>query len=696
VALPVTDPQSPARESGAVALPAQPAVAEAEAQAPPRPRPRPRLGRLAALAARLPLLVPAALTAFLGMQSGGFFPEATGIAAIALAALLLLRVTLARAPFAGWSRSAGLATAALGLLAVWTLLSALWSDSPARAMIEFDRTLLYTLALVLLATFAWRPGDLGIALRWLLLAMVGLAALGLVSRLYPDLGIGTVTDGRSRLAYPLTYWNALGVLCALGGVLAVHVASGGAERALARVLAVGTLPVLAVTAYLTFSRGAIVTAAIGLLAYVVLARPRRLLFTLLAAGAPTVLALRAAWDAEVLATARFALGEGPAQGAAVGRWVLGAVLGAMLLRVALLWLERRLDRVRLPRALPVALAVLALAGVTVAALAADLPDRVRTQAQEFAQGDEVTSAGDNRDRLSEVGNNGRLSLWGVALDVAEERPVLGAGAGMFAVEWLVRRPDRWQSLDGHSLYLEVLAELGVVGLAALLLALGALVGGVALRIRGPHRQAAAALLAAAIALLAHAAIDWDWEVTALFAWLFAAGGIALARAPGEAPVAFVAPGRSARVLIGLGCAVLALTPVAVVLSQRAVKDSAEAFVRGDCTRAVDGALNALDALSVRPEPHEIIGYCDLRGGQAALGVRAMRAAQARDPRDWRYHYGLAIAQAIAGEDPRPAAERARRLNPLEPLAVELDEALSETRSPRRWYRIAARSEIPRL
>src|SRR3712207_8288805 len=40
---------------------------------------------------------------------------------------------------------------------------------------EFDRVLLYTLALCLMATFSWRPGDLGVALRWVLVAMVALA-----------------------------------------------------------------------------------------------------------------------------------------------------------------------------------------------------------------------------------------------------------------------------------------------------------------------------------------------------------------------------------------------------------------------------------------------------------------------------------------------------------------------------------------
>ena len=42
----------------------------------------------------------------------------------------------------------------LALFAVWTLLSAGWSDAPARAMIEFDRALAYLLVVVLIGSLA--------------------------------------------------------------------------------------------------------------------------------------------------------------------------------------------------------------------------------------------------------------------------------------------------------------------------------------------------------------------------------------------------------------------------------------------------------------------------------------------------------------------------------------------------------------
>ena len=46
-------------------------------------------------------------------------------------------------------------------------------------------------------------------------------------------------------------------------------------------------------------------------------------------------------------------------------------------------------------------------------------------------------------------------------------------------------------------------------------------------------------------------------------------------------------------------------------------------------------------------------------------MRAMRSARARDPDGWEYAYGLAVTQALAGQDPTAAAAAAHRLNPLE-------------------------------
>ena len=59
----------------------------------------------------------------------------------------------------------------------------------------------------------------------------------------------------------------------------------------------------------------------------------------------------------------------------------------------------------------------------------------------------------------------RPSYWRVALEDAGMHPLLGSGAGSFDDVWLTHRPIAVNVRDAHSLYLEVLAELGPVGLA---------------------------------------------------------------------------------------------------------------------------------------------------------------------------------------------------------------------------------------
>jgi hypothetical protein len=128
-------------------------------------------------------------------------------------------------------------------------------------------------------------------------------------------------------------------------------------------------------------------------------------------------------------------------------------------------------------------------------------------------------------------------------------------------------------------------------------------------------------------------------------------------------------------------------------SQARLDASAQAFERDDCATTVDAALDSTEALPVRAEPFELIAYCDLRAGEPALAVAAFQAARRRDPGAWQYAYGLAVARALAGRDPRPAIAEARRLNPREPRARDLAAALSGDRAAA-WRRAARRAPLP--
>ena len=57
-------------------------------------------------------------------------------------------------------------------------------------------------------------------------------------------------------------------------------------------------------------------------------------------------------------------------------------------------------------------------------------------------------------------SNGRIDIWRQALDAFAAHPLGGIGGGSFDRWWNMHRPAELSVVDGHSLYLEVLAELG--------------------------------------------------------------------------------------------------------------------------------------------------------------------------------------------------------------------------------------------
>ncbi len=260
------------------------------------------------------LLLPAALLVFFAFNSGGFYPGPPAYVAVLLCTVLALRVVLAGNPFAGAGLAMSMAGGALGLYALLTLLSQIWSHAPGSALQEFDRTLVYVLVFVLFASLPHSRERLAWMVRILGLAIFVICACGLITRLLPHLWPTTSELAINRLSFPLTYWNALGILGAMGVVIAVHLASEHREHAFVRVLASASIPILATTIYFTFSRGGILGALIGSVVYMLVARPRLLLSTVIAAVPTTAIALKVAYDANLLATQTPTAGAAVAQG----------------------------------------------------------------------------------------------------------------------------------------------------------------------------------------------------------------------------------------------------------------------------------------------------------------------------------------------------------------------------------------------
>ena len=661
--------------------------------------------RISATGAALLVLVPGALVAAFSFQAGGFFAGTVAAGAIVLGLALVLRITLAERPFAGLSVPFVVAAAALALFAVWTLVSSGWSDAPARALLEYDRVLLYLLAFLLVGALGRTPQRLRWAIRCVAIAAVVVCACGFVTRALPDVWSVPVSIHNERLGYPLTYWNALGLLAAIGLVLCFALTSDARESRVGRVLAAAALPLLGATLLLTFSRGAVVAALAGVVMVIVVGRPGALLSGALVAVPSVLVALNGAYDADLLAQLDPTTAAATAQGHDLALLVAVCAVAAAAARAALLLLDARIARVSVPERLRrrewrwAANAAPAVV-VLVAVIALGVPGEISARYDGFFNEREVSDSGGVRNRLLAVGNNGRIGHWEVALDAYRENRQHGDGAGTYALRWDKDRSVTFQAEDGHSLYVEVLGELGLVGIALLATALLLILGGFARLARGPDRMIGAALLAAGLTWALHAGVDWQWEMPAVTAWVFAAGGLALAgRVDPSSSAGAVrfrpALGNVARIVAAIGVLLVLLVPLSIHRSQGPLAQAAQAWSRGDCATAIDRALSARDALSIRPEPYVLIGFCDVRLGQPQLAVRALQRAVALDPANWEMHYGLALVRAVAGLDPRPQAREAARLNPSDgDLATALAASLGSTDDPRAWRRRALRAPLP--
>lgn len=148
-------------------------------------------------------------------------------------------------------------------LAGWTALSLRWAPLGEAAREDVWRLALYAAVLPLaVAAFRDRPvaRALELALALLALVVVGYGLLGDLGVL--DLTSSFAADG--RLDQPLSYWNAMGALAAVGVVLCTRIALDRTRVAPVRVAAfVALLPLLA-GLYLTYSRGALAAVGLGL------------------------------------------------------------------------------------------------------------------------------------------------------------------------------------------------------------------------------------------------------------------------------------------------------------------------------------------------------------------------------------------------------------------------------------------------
>jgi hypothetical protein len=473
----------------------------------------------------------------MAFESGGYFApsylRAGAIAWIVLAALLV-----ARPPHFAITSRALIAVAVLAAFAVWMGVSTTWSRDAYTGLADTQRTIAYV-ALFGLGVIAAGSGRLSARLAWAVLAVIlVICTAGVLSRLYPDVVAPDTANAQfgNRLGYPLQYWNALGALAAIGIVLAAGLAADHRARLAPRSLAAGATLILAATVYLALSRGAVLALAVGLIVLLAIARNRVAVLATVAlcvGGITLTLTLLDAHSALISDTATLA--QVQAAGHAVGPAMLTLIVVVCVGQAGLAYASPRIADAfalaargplrRAPLVLGVLLALFALGGYAVKSQAVEgyvtkrtdsISHFVSRQWNDFLTPSAVTQTGTAR--LTSA-HGTRSDLYRVALDAFKAHPLAGDGAGSFAVRWMRMRRFPEDVRNSHSLYLETLGDLGLVGGLLLLAFIATIVAGVVAmhrRPRGLNHTQLAAVTAALAVWLVHSGVDWDYQVPALW------------------------------------------------------------------------------------------------------------------------------------------------------------------------------------
>lgn len=655
------------------------------------------------LAAFFFALLPGGMIAYFAVTAGGYFAGSTALAAAFLAVMLGLRLLLLPVSITTFSRLLVVALVALGGLVVWTYVSGSWSGSEVRATLAADKTLVYFLALLLFGSFPTEVRRLQLMLRGVTVAIVGICALAVGSRLFPDVigHPGLLEYG--RLNFPLSYWNALGIFAGTGLVFSVHFAKTVTGSRFAKALAAAAVPLLVTTLYLTLSRGGIVATAAALVIYLVLARPAGTLGMLVAVVPASAVALSATIAAPELVTTAFAQGSAPGPGHGVGLVIGACMAAAGLARFLLTYVEAAVD-FRSPlatagRNVKIAVGVTA-AIVVIGVVGAVAGDRIAGAWNTFFYGTSTPTASlaTGADRLDYATNEGRIKVWDAAIEQWSENPLIGEGAGTFALASLRSGLPGYQ-INAHSVFLETLGELGIVGGVLLAAALLSILVGFAWGIRGDGRSLHVALFAAMVAWLLHSAIDWDWQMPATTFWVFALGGAALATstARGQRSSTFVRTYRGGlafdrsgmvRIIAAASCFALAIVPARIAIAQAKIDQALLGLKSGDCNSARSAAAEAAEITPWRVEPHVILGQCLGERGDTDAAIAHLRQAIDADPGNPFQQYRLAQLLAGDGRDPRRPMARAAALSPTYFIFGFAKKTFDEADSPAEFKRAA--------
>jgi hypothetical protein len=492
-------------------------------------------------------------------------------------------------------------------LAALTYASIAWSVQPANSWLEANRTLSYLAAFataLMLARLA--PG------RWR--ALVGAVAVAttvvcgyaLLVKVFPATFDPNYPLGRLRA--PFDYWNAVGLMGALGLTPCLWAGARREGSPMLRALSMPAIAILVPALVLAYSRGAIVVAVIGLAVWFALAPLRIRSALILAIGAAGGAAITA-WGLAThgISADGVALATRTSAGHGFGLVILVVVgLTAAAGLGAVFALDRFVVSPRARRAVAMGLAagvaLIPVAGVgALAASSRGLPGEVSHIWNNLTNPNGVVSA--KPGRLVDLSNS-RPHYWSQAITLGKRHLIAGVGALGFATAQPSSSSPIWNAQHAHAVHAhgylaETFADFGLIGLAvslALLVAWwlasartleltwsrrrvmarpppeangqvaaanGGRPDGLAAGATTAERAGLVALLAVVATFGFHSLIDWTWFIPGNAVVALACAGWLAGRGPLSHPVGRLA--RRRRLVRAPGAAVAVASVVVIAL-----------------------------------------------------------------------------------------------------------------------------------
>jgi UDP-GlcNAc:undecaprenyl-phosphate GlcNAc-1-phosphate transferase len=568
-------------------------------------------------------------------------------------------------------------------LGVWSLASTAWAESVENAVVSGNRWLAYGALLLLMLVLLRSDRRSAVLMGAATLGVLAVALSVLVRLLGGDPGSLFLGD---RLNSPLGYINGEGCLFVIGFWLCF--AAAEARRALVAGPAAGMATLMACLAILSQSRGTALAMLVALVAVVALVpgRTRRLYGLLVVAGAVALAA------PDLLSIYEHSPG-GSVSGAAGHAACRVALLAAIAAGLAWALLTLVWEHAVAPRAwgaragatgswllaIPIVLALIVAAG---SAHRIDHSARDQWHAFTHLAGPSAgvgASAASQTRLLSGAGN--RYDYWRIAWGVWREHPVLGVGAGNYPRPYYQQRATTEDIQQPHSIELQALSELGVVG--ALLLA--GFIGGIGWGIARMRPAAARSPLSRALmvsgvgaisAWLAQTSVDWMHLLPGMTAIAIAATAV-LVR-PRTPHTAQAASGHSrfgealtSRPALALGASAVLVTLVVAgaSLSRQGLADiyrmRAQHELDAHPAAAITEANSSLDIDSDAMETYYVKAAGLARFDQPAAAQAVLAQALAHEPNNfvtWTLLGDISLREHRIGAAKRDY-NRAHELNP---------------------------------